>query len=142
MEWCIKDVQNWMCSDKLTMNNGKTEFIIIGTRPQLSKVKINHIRVGDCEIKPTTSVRNLGTWFDEKFTTATHITKICGAAFYHLHNIRRLRKYLPPDAAMALIHSFITSKVDYCNSLLYGVPAYQLDKLRNSQPRFEIPGCE
>ena len=48
MEWCIKDVKNWMCSDKLTLNNGKTEFIIIGTRPQLSKVNIDHIRVGDC----------------------------------------------------------------------------------------------
>ena len=67
MECCIKDVKDWMCSDKLTLNNGKTEFIIIETSPQLSKVKIDHIRVGD--IKPTTSVRNLGTWFDEKFTT-------------------------------------------------------------------------
>ena len=34
---------------------------------------------------------------------------------------------------MALINSFITSKVDYCSSLLYGVPAYQLDKLRRVQ---------
>ena len=90
MEWCITDVKNWMCSDKFTLNNGKTEFIIIGIRPQLSKGKIDYIRVGACDIKPTTLVRNLGTWFDEKFTTATHISKICGAAFYHLHNIRRI----------------------------------------------------
>ena len=83
-------VKNWMCSDKLTLNNGKTEIIITGTRPQLSKVKIDHIRVGACDIKPTTLGRTLGTWFDEKFTTATHITKICGAAFYHLHSIRRI----------------------------------------------------
>jgi hypothetical protein len=75
-------------------------------------------------------VRNLGTWFDEKFTLATHITKISGAAFYHLHNIRHIRKYLSQDAAAeTLIHSFITSRVDYCNSLLYGVPAYQLDSV-------------
>ena len=94
-----------MCSDKLTLNNGKTEFIIIETRPQLSKVNIDHIRVGDCDIKPTTSVRNLGAWFDEKFTTATRITKICRAAFYHLHSIRRIRTCPPPpsNAAQALI---------------------------------------
>ena len=79
------------------------------------------------------SVRNLGTWFDEKFTTATHVTKICGSAFYHLHNIRRIRKNLSEDARQILIHSFITSRVDYCNSLLYGVPAYQLDKLQRVQ---------
>ena len=134
MECFIKDVKNWMCSDKLTLNNGKTEIIIIGTRPQLSKVKIDHIRVGACDIKPTTLGRTLGTWFDEKFTTATHMTKICGVAFYHLRSIRRISTCPPPpDAAQALIHSFITSKVDYCNSLLYGVPAYQLDKLRRVQ---------
>ena len=66
MECFIKDVKNWMCSDKLKLNNGKTEIIIIGTRPQLSKVKINHIRVGACDIKPTTLWRTLGPWFDEK----------------------------------------------------------------------------
>ena len=122
-----------MCSNKLTLNNAKTEFIIIGTRQQLSKVKIDRIRVGDCDIKPTMSMRNLGTWFDEKFTMATHITKICSSAFYHLHNIPRIRKYLSLDSAQILIHSFTTSRVDYCNSLLYGVSAYQLDKLQRVQ---------
>ena len=65
------------------LNTSKTRFIIIETRKQLDKVKIDHIRVGNCDIKPATSARNLGTWFDEKFTIATHITKICGAGFYH-----------------------------------------------------------
>ena len=37
------------------------------------------------------------------------------------------------DAAETLIHSFIISRVDYCNSLLYGVPACQLDKLQRVQ---------
>ena len=63
----------------------------------------------------------------------THITKLCCAAFYHLHNIRRIRKYLSQDAAETLIHSFITSRVDYCNGLLHGLPAYQLQKLQRVQ---------
>ena len=58
---------------------------------------------------------------------------MCSAVFYHLHNIRRIRKYLSQNVAVTLIHSFITSKVDYCSSLLYGVPAYQLDKLQRVQ---------
>ena len=133
MECCVDDIKNWMCSDKLMLNDEKTEFIVIGTRQQLSKVKIDHIRVGDCEIAPVASVRNLGGWFDAKFSMATHITKMCGTAFYQLHNISRIRKYLSQDAAETLIHSFITSRVDYCNSLLYGVPAYQLEKLQRVQ---------
>ena len=121
MESCIRDIKSWMCSDKLKLNDDKTEFIIIGTRQQLSKVKINNIVIGESEIKPVSSVRNLGAWFDDKCSMAIHITKMCSSSFYHLHNIRRIRKYLSQDAAESLIHSFITSRVDYCNSLLYGV---------------------
>ena len=32
-----------------------------------------------------------------------------------------------------LIHAFVSSRVDYCNNLLYGLPAYQLNKLQRVQ---------
>ena len=35
MESCIRDIKSWMCSDKLKLNDDKTEFIIISTRQQL-----------------------------------------------------------------------------------------------------------
>ena len=37
------------------------------------------------------------------------------------------------DAAETLIHSFIITRVDYCNGLLHGLPAYQLQKLQRVQ---------
>ena len=52
---------------------------------------------------------------------ATHTTKIYTAAFNHPRNIRRKRKYLTQDAAETLIYKFITTRVGYCNNLLYGV---------------------
>ena len=45
------------------------------TGKQLSKVKIDHFKVGDCDIKPSTLLRNLGAWFNEKFTSVTHFTE-------------------------------------------------------------------
>ena len=53
-----------------------------------------------------------------------------GAALYHLHNIGRIRKFLSPDDTKSLVHAFITSRIDYCNSLLYGLPACQLNKMQ------------
>ena len=111
-----------MTSDKLMLNDDKTEFIIVNT-----------IRVGDCDVSKVTVVRNLGAWFDHQLTMAVHITKICSATFYHFHNIRRIRKYLSMAAAATLIHSFVGSRIDYCNSLLYGLPKYQLGKLQRVQ---------
>ena len=78
-------------------------------------------------------VRILGAWFDDQLTMAVHITNICIAAFYHLHNIRRIRKYPSVDAAATLIHSFVSSRIDYCNSLLYGAPKCHFDKWQRVQ---------
>ena len=69
-----------MCHDKLMLNADKTEFIIIGTRQQLAKINIEHITVGCNNIMPSTSLRNLGAWFDERLSMTTHITKLCCAA--------------------------------------------------------------
>ena len=63
----------------------------------------------------------------------THITRTCSAAFYYLYNIRRIRPYLSREATETLIHAFITSRLDYCNSLVHGIPSYQLQKLQRIQ---------
>ena len=95
----------------------KTEFMIIGTSQQLAKVSINSLRVGTATITPVSSARNLGSWFDSKLTMAIHVSKTCNSAFYYLYNLRRIRKYLSKDNTKTLIHAFISSRVDYCNSL-------------------------
>ena len=133
MESCIADIRGWMHMDKLKLNTGKTEFIIIGTRQQLNKVKIDQLCVGDSIIKPSPVVKNLGSWFDSKLNMLCHISKTCSSSFFNLYNIRRIRKYLTRQATESLVHAFITSKVDYCNSLLYGLPKTHIGKLQRVQ---------
>lgn len=130
MNECIADIRNWMISDKLMLNDDKTEFVLIGTRQQLAKVNIDSISVGSYDVSPGSVVRNLGSWFDSKLTMSTHISKVCASSFYHLHNIKRIRKYLSVEATQTLVHALITSCVDYCNSLLFGLPDCQLNKLQ------------
>ena len=112
------------------LNDEKTEFLLVGTRKQLTKVSIDGGRVGDYNMSPSSSVRNLGTWFDPHLDMDVHITKTCSSAFYYLYNIRHIRKFSSKSSTETLIHAFITSRLDYCNSLLYGLPKYQLSKLQ------------
>ena len=63
MQKCICDVRAWMREDQLMLNDDKTEFLIIGTRQQLSKVSIQSINVGQAEVSSVVSARNLGTCF-------------------------------------------------------------------------------
>ena len=64
---------------------------------------------------------------------AAHILKTCNSAFYYLYNLRRIRKYLSKDSTKTLVHAFISSRIDYCNSLVYGLPEYQLNNLQSVQ---------
>ena len=64
---------------------------------------------------------------------ASHITKICASSFYYVYNIRWIRKYLSRQSTEILVHAFITSRLDYCNGLLYGLPDCLLNKLQRVQ---------
>ena len=86
-------------------------------------------------------VRNLGSWFDSQLSMSTHISKLCSSAFFHLHNISRIRKFLSPVETKSLVHAFVTSRVDYCNSLLYGLPASQLNKVQRVLNTAARPVC-
>ena len=133
MERCISDLRKWMYQDKLKINDDKTEFIIIGSRQQLLKINPCSIRVGSTNIKPVSEVRNLGSWFDSNFSMCTHISKSCGAAFYWLHNIKHISRFLRKEKLEMVLHAFVTSRNDYCNGLLYGLPDCEIVKLQRVQ---------
>jgi hypothetical protein len=64
---------------------------------------------------------------------SVHVTKSCGAAFFSLHNIKRVSSFLPRDKLEMVIHAFVTNRTDYCNSLLYGLPDCELKKVQRVQ---------
>ena len=128
MRHCIHDLRNWMIEERLMLSDDKTELMLIGTRQQLQKVNLNDITVGDTVVEAKSVARNLGSWFDCNLDMSFHISisKQCASAFYHLHNISRIRRLLSADTTKAFVHAFVTSRVDYCNSLLYGLPYKRL----------------
>ena len=61
-----------------------------------------------------------------------HINNIVKVAFYHLRNIAKIRKYINVTTAEVLVHAFIISKLEFCNSLLHGLPKYEINKLQSA----------
>ena len=133
MENCISNLRYWANGSKLKMNDDKTECMLIGTRQQLAKLSFDHIAVGEKSIFPSRTVKNLGIQMDSNLTFHEQINKLCKSSFYFLYNIRKIRKYLTKDVTATLVHALVISRLDYCNSVLYGLPAYQIAKLQRVQ---------
>ena len=133
MERCISDLRKWMYRDKLKINDHKTEFLVIGSTQQLLKIHHCSVRVGTIDIKPVKVARNLGAYFDPHFSMSTHISMSCSAAFFWLHNIKRISQFPPRDKLEMVLHAFVTSTIDYCNGLLYGLPDCEIAKLQRVQ---------
>ena len=90
-----------------------------------------HIYIGTDQVSLGTQAKNLGVILDSALSMETHITSTCKAANYHLYCLSRIRKYLTSEALKMAVHALISSKLDYCNSLLIGLPTTEISKLQN-----------
>ena len=131
---CVNDIKQWMALNNLKLNADKTETILLGTKHQRGKVKVPMLSIGDCVITPTAkAVRNIGVWIDPELSMKEHVQKVCQSAYIQIRNIGMIRKYLDKQAAEQLVHAFVTSRIDYANALLFGVPKSVTDKLQHLQ---------
>jgi len=132
LENCLRDIRTWMGSNKLKLNNDKTEVMFFTPRNYDHRNPVL-VTVGDSVITPTTSVKNLGVIMDRSLSMDTHITNVSRTCYMHLRNIGRIRRSLTLDACKTLVHGLVTSRLDYCNGVLYGLPAKSLSRLQRIQ---------
>ena len=120
---CIEDIDSWMSTNRLKLNSDKTQFIWLGSRQQLLTVSVVNVQLGDYRpnVAFQSNVCSLGVHhLDSQMTMRAHVQRICRLSFYQLRQLRSVRPSLSETSCSALVHAFITSRLDYCNSLLTG----------------------
>ena len=129
METCVRDIDLWMVHNRLKLNQDKTEVLVFSScyRP---RPNIGNLAIVDMMVNCSTKAKDIGVTLDNSLSMVPHITAVCKSAFFHLRNISKIRGFLNTETTKTLVHAFVTSKVDYCNSLLYGVPKYLLQRLQ------------
>jgi hypothetical protein len=134
MEACVRSVQAWMGRHSLKMNGDKTEILLITSKPMRKALpEIVQLSIDGYQVQPSTTARNLGMTFDRHASMESHITSVCRLSYMQLRRLRRIKKLLPRDVLESLVHAFVTSRLDYCNSLYLGIPQNQLDRLQRIQ---------
>ena len=121
IEACVADIRIWMNDNFLKLNDDKTEPLIITTRKELSKISDISIKVGDQSISPSDDPpRNVGVIFDSTCCLDAYVAKLCRSMNLNLYSVENIRKYLDRPTAEKVINATVTSRLDYCISLLYG----------------------
>ena len=130
---CFQEIKIWMSANLLKLNGDKTELLIALNRKYKDSIVIEHIDIDSVLIKPSNSIRNLGAYFDTTLNHHDFVTKKCQSARLALRNISRVRSSLTREACETLVQAYVTSRLDYCNVLLHGLPKYLINRVQKVQ---------
>ena len=131
---CLDIVAHWMKASFLKLNASKSQVIIFAPKNLADQIVIDQIKLSDGSIIPvSTMVNNLGVKLDSMLTFTPQINSICSSSYRLLRNLASVRKFLCVKDLRLLVQSIIISRIDNCNSLLYGVLVLSLKKLQKVQ---------
>ena len=125
-------INNFLSTSFLKLNHDKSELLLIGKPHIVSQIKksLQFLTLGNVQIRCANGVKNLGVIFDESLSFNQHIRDISKSSLHKLRNLRLIRKHFSQRNFEILVHSFITSRLDYCNSLFSGISRSALRPLQ------------
>ena len=130
LEHGLYDISHWMAMNCLKINPTKTDFIYLGSRVQVGNCLEETTSVCGDSIECSEVIKLLGTHIDKHLSLMHYIGVKCKTAMYNLLRIKHIRRYLTHEVAQILVSSLVMSHLDYANSLLYGLPDCNIDKLQ------------
>lgn len=130
LEKTISEVKKWMTSNHLKLNEDKTEYLIIAKKSTLKRIKNTEINVGPAKIISSKMVKNIGGFLDQNMSMEEQVKNTIRTCYSQLRQIAHIRPSLTKDATKILINTTITSRMDFLNSLLYGVPKAIIEKMQ------------
>lgn len=113
-------------------NPTKTEIIHLSSRFSPAEPTAS-IKVGDHCVQPSSVVKDLGVTLDPHLTLVPYVNNTYRALSRSFHSIGRITNYLSQADTERIVHAFISSKLDYCNSLLYDISSSEIEKLQRLQ---------
>ena len=131
---CANAVTRWHLENGLLLNPTKTEALVTGSRHQLSKFdRSSGVSVDGNVVQFSKSMRVLGVTLDERLSFDDHVSAVVQSCNYHIRSLRHIRRLIDRDTANTLACAIVNTRLDYCNALLYGVSAKNVQRLQRIQ---------
>ena len=121
MQSCISDVKAWATANMLILNDNKTQLMLVISRrtKHLHNLSTSNT-IGYTQIPFKQSVKNLRLTLDCHLTKNAHVTNIAQTCYFELRRLASIRRFLTSTGTDTLVSAFVLSRIDYCNSLLFG----------------------
>ena len=135
---CMNEMILWMNDHYMKINPDKTEILLLYPSSLEKEVKIKGVIIDEKCIRFSNEVKNVGVWLDTNLTMDKHVNSVVSHCYKLLKDIGRIRKYLTQTHTARLVHSVISSRLDYCNSLFINLDRsniYKLQKVQNAGAR-------
>nr|XP_054602450.1 uncharacterized protein LOC129164886 [Nothobranchius furzeri] len=133
---CINEVKSWLMANVLHLNEGKTELIVF--HPNSRNVD-RYVDLGPLSPYSKPVVTSLGVKIDAGLKFDAHINSVIQSSFFHLRRLANIKPILSRAHLERVLHAFVISRLDYCNSLYSGLCQSSLRRLQvvqNSAARF------
>ena len=122
---CVYIVPGTVYLLKLKLNPDKTEFIVFGNKIQQAELA-PFFPADILGNGPAVTVKNLDVKLDSCLDMSKQVSDTIRACYYHIKDLRRVRRHLSKSVTITLCNALVGSKIDYCNSLYYGITNKQM----------------
>ena len=126
-------MSTWLSSSRLRLNPAKTVVIWFGGRQQVANITVGNIPVLSSTVTTVASARDLGVVVDSQLTVPANVSSTCRSGYHQLRQLRPVVRSLSVDAAKTTVQSFVSTHLDYCNSLVYGIADGLMQRLQAIQ---------
>ena len=130
---CTDAINDWHLVNFLQLNQQKSEIMFIGTPVCLKTVSPTSINVAGTLLPSSTTLKLLGVTFDSLLSFKEHSASIIKSCNHLVWAIRHIWPLLSVNSTSALARSLVLSRLDYCNSLLFGTSASLIHSLQRIQ---------
>ena len=127
---CFKIIGDWMNKYFLQLNTNKTKILVVMPPSQSRKILIHGTFInGNC-VRFVPSAKNLGVILDDELTFKHQIQKVMKSCFLTIRKLSRIKNFLTYEQLRTVVYACVLTKLDYCNSLYFGINANLLNKLQ------------
>ena len=131
---CVSALTFWFLDNGLQLNSTKSEAMILGSRQGLSKLEpVASLDIGDGHVEVKDEIKILGVHLDPTLSMNAQVKSLIKTSNFHIRSLRHVRRGLTFESAKMIALGLVTSRLDYCNSLLYGTSKANIGRLQHVQ---------